>query len=242
MTRIRDFKILWINSIIIVTSAFRLIFRSCFGKLNRTQTSYCLRQTSKKLLDKVHATYEVNYLKPINWLKNRPYIFMSNHQSAYDIPLILAAIPGDVRLFVKHELFKIPIFGRATQLAENISINRKRPDKAMDSLVDAKNKLVHGLRLWVFPEGTRSIDGKLLPFKLGAFRLARELDAFIIPVALIGTRNILPAKSSRFGPNNQLLTINIGEPIDTEQFDASGQNQLMDKVKNAIQQLMHKKG
>ncbi len=242
MNRIRDFKILWSNFIIIVTASFRLVIRSWFGKLNRTQTSYCLRRTSKKILDKVHTTYDVNYLKPINWLKHRPYIFMSNHQSAYDIPLILAAIPGDVRLFVKHELFKIPVFGRATRVAENISIDRRRPEKAIASFVDAKNKLVNGLRLWAFPEGTRSIDGKLLPFKLGAFRLARELKAFIIPVALLGTRNILPAKSSRFGPDNQHLTINIGEPIDAEQYDVSQQKQLMDKVKQAIQQLMHKQG
>ncbi len=74
------------------------------------------------------------------------------------------------------------------------------------------------------------------------FRLARELRAFIIPVGLLGTMKILPAKSSKFGPDGQHLTINIGEPIDTEQYDASQQKQLMDKVKDAIQQLMHKKG
>jgi len=104
-----------------------------------------------------------------NIIKEKPHLFMANHQSDFDIPIVFAAIPVDFLWTVKKELFSVPVFGRALKKAGYIEIDRNNPAKAMNGLHGAAEKLRSGMSIATFPEGTRSGDGKLLPFDVPSF-------------------------------------------------------------------------
>lgn len=197
---------------------------------------------AKKGASKILQTLKVNYRSytthPLTFEKNVPYIFMSNHQSLLDLPLIFATMPGTIRLIAKKELFDIPLFGKALAESECIPVDRFSPDNTEDLFIKAKEKLRSGLWLWIFPEGTRSKTGDLLPFKAGGMRLAREVGAQIIPVGIIGTRKVLPPGKLAVS-SHQHIELRIGKPIDTAQYQkAEMQINLIHDVKNAIAQLM----
>ena len=110
----------------------------------------------------------------------RPYIFMSNHQSNFDIPVLLAHLPLQFRWLAKAELFKIPVFGRAMRGAGYISIDRADREAAFKSLGEAAETIRKGVAIMIFPEGTRSLDGTLKPFKKGGFVLAVDAGVPIL--------------------------------------------------------------
>ncbi|MEE8138473.1 MAG: lysophospholipid acyltransferase family protein, partial [Thermoanaerobaculia bacterium] len=101
-----------------------------------------------------------------------PYVFMSNHQSLYDIPALIASLPGQTRFLAKRSLFRIPVFGWAIHMGGFISIDREDRSRAHQSFSSAVARLRSGVSALVFPEGTRSLDGRLLPFQRGGFLLA----------------------------------------------------------------------
>lgn len=194
--------------------------------------------TAVKILKTFRVNYKVHFEQPFLFDKNKHYIFMSNHQSLMDIPLIGASIKGPIRLIAKKEIFKIPLLGRVMNASEYIFIDRDHPDN--DFFAHAKEKLRSGIWLWMFPEGTRSASGELLPFKAGGFRLAREIGAMIIPVAISGTKNVLPKNSFKLGLNQQ-VALRIGQPIDTRNYPTiETQKDLVTVVHQTIHQLMEK--
>ncbi len=149
------------------------------------------------LLRDAHITLDIRgreHLEPYG-----PMVIMSNHQSLYDIPSILVGLPPSVRMVAKSELFRIPIWGRAMAAAGFIEIDRKNRDRARASLRLARKRLEDGVQVWIAPEGTRSPDGKLLPFKKGGFVLAAEMEIPILPITINGTREVLPAHT--WSPN-----------------------------------------
>jgi len=120
-------------------------------------------------------------------------IFMSNHVSNLDPPVLLPAIPGMASVFLKKSLMKIPLLGTAMRMGKYVPVSRGHSrEEAEKSVAAAKDALRSGLHIAVFPEGTRSPDGKLLPFKKGAFFLAAETGAPMIPVVIQGTREMMP--------------------------------------------------
>jgi len=137
---------------------------------------------------------------------------MSNHASLYDIPIILASLPGSIRMIAKRELSYIPYFGTSLKHSEFIFIDRKNRLKAIEDLKIAKRNMLNGIVVWAAPEGTRSRNGVLGPFKKGIFKLAQEIDAIIIPVVIIGSRQLLPAKTWQFHPGQHII-VRIGAPI-----------------------------
>lgn len=122
----------------------------------------------------------------------RSYVVMSNHASLYDIPVLYQALPLRLRMAAKAELFRVPLWGRAMEAAEFVRVDRKKGPLARAALLEAGERMKRaGVSLWVAPEGTRSKSGRLGPFKTGAFALARTTRLPILPVTILGTREIL---------------------------------------------------
>ena len=205
-------------------------------KLKRALVNHYNHSTAVKILNIFKVKYHVHFEKPFIFQRNEHYIFMSNHQSLIDIPLIGASIKGPIRLIAKQEIFKIPFLGAVMQASEYIFIDRDHPQQ--DVFYQAKEKIKSGIWLWIFPEGTRSQTGELLPFKSGGFRLAREMGAMIIPVGIVGTKNVLPKKSFKL-KLNQHVQLCIGQPIDTKEYSTIAmQKDLVCRVQQAITQLI----
>src|SRR5579884_3763442 len=122
----------------------------------------------------------------------RNYIFMSNHVSNLDPPVLIPLLPRRTSVLVKKELFKVPILGPAMRMGKFVPIDRADRESAMASMRTAEEVVRGGLDMTVFPEGTRSRDGRLLPFKKGAFYLATDTGAPIVPVTLLGTEELWP--------------------------------------------------
>ncbi len=120
-----------------------------------------------------------------------PCIFVSNHQSFYDVPVVFYALGPNIRMVGKKELFDVPIFGEAMRRAGFIEVDRADHARAIGSMEAAKDLLAHGTHLWLAPEGTRSASGELLPFKKGAFVVAQQTGLPVLPVSLAGTRDVL---------------------------------------------------
>jgi len=141
------------------------------------------------------------------------------------------------RWLAKAELFKIPIFGRAMRGAGYIPINRTDRPAAIESLRQAAGAVRRGVSVMIFPEGTRSLDGTLKPFKKGGFVMAIEAGVPIVPVALRGTFDIMPKNRLMIRPRDVMMV--IGEPIATTGYSIHSKEALMDEVRNALhRQLM----
>jgi 1-acyl-sn-glycerol-3-phosphate acyltransferase len=140
------------------------------------------------------------------------YVYAANHSSYIDILILLGYIPDNLRLTLRSSLTRIPIWGWALLVGPFITIDRSNPQKAEKSIRIAIERIRSGASVLFFPEGTRTPDGKMQPFKRGAFHLAKESGAPILPVAVIGSYQILSRHEwlPRWG---RRATIKIGEPI-----------------------------
>ena len=142
-----------------------------------------------------------------NASRDRSYVVVCNHQSQYDILLVYGFLDLDFKWVMKQELRKIPGLGIGCEKAGHIFIDRSNPRKARTAVAEALARLGDGVGVLFFPEGTRSRDGRLLPFKKGAFRLAIEQQLPLLPVTLVGTRDIMPAKKLRVFPGHATMII-----------------------------------
>lgn len=125
----------------------------------------------------------------------QPVIFAANHQSTMDIPAMFGYLPAQFRIMAKQILFMIPFLGWHLYLSGNIPIDRQNARKAFGSIFKATALIKRGISLFVFLEGTRSRDGKLHRFKRGSFTLARKLGVPLVPVAIQGTFELMPANA-----------------------------------------------
>lgn len=165
------------------------------------------------------------------------YLVMSNHQSLYDIPVLFQTIGANIRMIAKRELFHVPVFGGALEAAGFIAIDRRDRNAAIRSLDKARALMAGGTHVWIAPEGTRSLTGKLLPFKKGAFYLAFEAGLPILPVTLSGTRDALPAKGVR-SARGAHVRATIHARLDPRPFadrGKQGRQTLMDEVRRLIE-------
>ncbi|MCB0723873.1 MAG: 1-acyl-sn-glycerol-3-phosphate acyltransferase [Ignavibacteriae bacterium] len=143
--------------------------------------------------------------------KKASYIFVTNHQSYVDIPVLMKAIPNTIRFVYKKQLSKIPIFGWGMYLSGYIPIDRENVRTAITSLKKAAKKIKNGISVVIFPEGTRSTDGSLGEFKRGMFVLADEAKVDIVPVTIDGTYKIVPR--GKFKLRSGHVTVTIDRPI-----------------------------
>lgn len=165
------------------------------------------------------------------WVK-RPNIYMSNHQSNFDIPVLLSALPAQFRWLAKAELFKIPIFGSSMRGAGAISIDRSNRKSAFASLNLAAKMIRNGTSVMIFPEGTRSDDGQLLPFKKGGFVLAVDAAVPIVPIVITGTHEIMP--KGRLLIRRRSVCIEVGLPVQSSDYTRKTKDDLMVRVRNAM--------
>jgi 1-acyl-sn-glycerol-3-phosphate acyltransferase len=144
----------------------------------------------------------------------RAVVYMSNHQSHLDIPMLYATLPSPtIRMLGKAELFRIPLWGRGLRAAEFIEVDRGNHTRAVQSIEHAARLVQDGVSIWVAPEGTRSVDGRIGKLKKGGFHLALATGTPIVPVAIRGTIGILPRGGKVMRPH-QLVSVQIGPSID----------------------------
>jgi 1-acyl-sn-glycerol-3-phosphate acyltransferase len=152
------------------------------------------------------AGVKVHVVGVENIPSGRSCIFMSNHVSNLDAPVLLPNVPWMTAVFLKKELMKIPLLGTAMRMGKYVPVSRgHNREDAVRSVEAAKEALAAGLHITVFPEGTRSPDGHLLPFKKGAFFLAAETGAPMVPVALFGTAAMMPKGSLKIVPGEAVV-------------------------------------
>ena len=161
----------------------------------------------------------------------RAYVYMSNHQSHLDIPVLYATLPSPtIRMLGKTELFQIPLWGRGLRAAEFIEVDRSNPAAARKSIEYAARLVTEGVSIYLAPEGTRSRDGRIGKLKKGGFHLAIGTGASIVPVAVKGTIDILP-RGGRVMKSGQNVEVTIGAPIAVEGRDVDG---LMEEVREFL--------
>ena len=164
----------------------------------------------------------------------RPYIFIANHQSNIDIPILVQSLPGfQLRWIAKRELMLIPFFGWAMWASGHIVVDRANRAKAMTSLRVARERVRGGISVVIFPEGTRSTGGELLPFKRGGFLLAAKTDAPIVPVTIKGSGRLMPKGDWRIRGGQ--VEVIVSEPIVLDPHRAGGLNAIVDRVRGIIQ-------
>jgi 1-acyl-sn-glycerol-3-phosphate acyltransferase len=162
----------------------------------------------------------------------RPYIFMANHLSQADIWALFVAVPFPVRMIAKKQLGRIPFFGWAMHAGRFIFIDRQNPIAARRSLEEAARRIHDGDSVLMFPEGTRSRDGKLGPFKKGGFHLAIASGADIVPCAIRGSREIIPRGSMLI--RSGTISVDLGAPIPTAGLTDADRDALLVRVREQI--------
>jgi len=152
---------------------------------------------------------------------SRAVIYMSNHQSHLDIPMLYATLPSPtIRMLAKAELFRIPLWGRGLRAAEFIEVDRSNHGRAVQSIEHAARLIRDGVSVYLAPEGTRSVDGRIGKLKKGGFHLAIETGAPIVPVAIRGTIDIM-ARGGLVMRSGRRVSVRIGPPIDASGRDIS---------------------
>nr|WP_321412273.1 lysophospholipid acyltransferase family protein [uncultured Carboxylicivirga sp.] len=170
--------------------------------------------------------------------KNQSYVIVANHQSGYDIFLLYGWIGIDFRWIMKKELRKAPAIGYASYKVGHIFLDRSSPRAAMESINEAKQRLINGTSVVIFPEGTRSGSNKMSSFKKGAFKIAFELDLPILPVTLVNTHKIYN-KGFNLLPGS--VEMHIHKPINTSEYH-DRQDELRELTRETIASaLTHKK-
>lgn len=164
---------------------------------------------------------------------DKPVVFVANHQGNFDIPLIAGFVPGAKGFVSKEEIGNYLIFGRWMHLMNCVFIKRGNPREALKSINEAAKKIKSGYSQVIFPEGTRSKDGVIRNFKPGALKIALKSKAPIVPITIIGTKDIMVKKSPVIRPATVKMI--ISEPV--EVTDEST-NELAEKLKGIIQEKM----
>lgn len=178
------------------------------------------------------VTLKVHGLENID--PNQQYIFMVNHQSNVDIPVLVQSLPQfQLRWVAKKELLKVPFFGWAMWATKHVTVDRQDPQDAVRSLRVAKERMANGISIVVFPEGTRSRDGKLQRFKKGGFLLAAQAGKPVVPVTINGSGRLLPSGAFQLRPG--AIDVTIDKPISVEGYRAGNLRLLSNQVRDTIQ-------
>jgi 1-acyl-sn-glycerol-3-phosphate acyltransferase len=160
----------------------------------------------------------------------RTYIYMSNHVSNIDPPLLLPLIPVRTSVMAKKELFGYPLLGRTMRIGDLVPVDRGNRDAGIAAVRAAAQVIRRGINMTIYVEGKRSYDGKLLPFKKGPFYLAVETQVPVVPITIVGTHEVMPKK--RFAIKPGKVQVIFHDPIEPREF--GDRDQLMARVRAAI--------
>lgn len=163
-------------------------------------------------------------------------MYVCNHQSFFDIFALLASLPVQFKFVLKKELMSLPFLGIAMRRAGYIGIDRQDPRKALKGMNQAAEKMKNGISILVFPEGTRSPNGELQPFKPGAFHIALKSRCEIVPLAIVGSCFIAPKGSLRI--RSGTFDLHVGKPVAVDGYSRKNMHILIDKVREAMLGLM----
>lgn len=162
------------------------------------------------------------------------FVVMSNHRSHYDIPVLFQALrPRRLRMVAKAELFRVPIWAGAMRAAGFVEVNRSNRIAAMRSLERARDAIRAGTSIWIAPEGTRGSGAELGSFKKGGFHLAVGAEARILPLSVLGTERILPARGTHV-TDGERVTVRVGAPVDPRDYAERDLKLLMAAVRERI--------
>jgi 1-acyl-sn-glycerol-3-phosphate acyltransferase len=166
---------------------------------------------------------------------SKPYVYAVNHASALDIPVLYVYLPFQFRIAFKKELLAYPIVGWHLKRSGQVCIDQQNPAKSIGSIRAALKSLKSGLPLVIFPEGGRTPDGEVKPFLPGAFFLAIKAQVDIVPVALVGTYELLPMDTYHI--KCRPLEMRVGQPISTAGCALRNMTELSDRVHKAVEDL-----
>lgn len=167
-----------------------------------------------------------------NIRSGQPAVFMANHLSFFDVAALIAHLPGQIRFLARKELVKVPIFGWALYLSRHIIVDHTRLRKTFKNIERAAQRLREGTNILVFPEGARSLDGRLQDFKKGGFALAIKSGVPIIPISISGSRDILPRGGWKIRPGR--IKVVVERPIETGGYTRKNLGELMERVRGTI--------
>jgi 1-acyl-sn-glycerol-3-phosphate acyltransferase len=187
------------------------VVEAAIGRLSPEVCDARLTGWGRALIDRAEVKLQVSGLE--NVPAGSAFIVMSNHQSHFDIPILYCVWPGRLRMVAKIELFRVPVWGRAMRVAGFVPVDRSgNREQAQAALDEAARALGGGTSIWIAPEGTRSPDGTLGKFKKGGFRLAIDTGTPIVPVALDGSMNIVPKKTTVVRRGHE-VRVTVGAPL-----------------------------
>ncbi len=201
------------------------------GTLTPEASDRRLARWSRALVERAHVDLTVEGSERAT--PGESFVIMSNHQSLYDIPVIYQALQRRIRMVAKKELFRVPLWGRAMERAGFIALDRDSRERSHQSLLASAAELSHGTSIWIAPEGTRSHDGALGEFRKGGFHLALQSRARILPLTLIGTRAVLPAKGAHITDGCHVRVV-VHAPIDAAAYGEERRDELVARVRDTI--------
>jgi 1-acyl-sn-glycerol-3-phosphate acyltransferase len=238
ISKLRSRWITLLSFLYTINTCLQAVTMRLLGKINRPWVDTAIDRWINRLLDVVGVKCKVINPDGVEPQPGKATIIMCNHTSAYDIPISYKVFPNhSIRMLAKKELSKIPIFGKAMAAAEFPFIDRRNRNNALKDLQYVRELMESGIVIWIAPEGTRSKDGKLAPFKKGAFITAIEAKATIIPIGIRGAFNILPPRSTQFNLN-QTAEVHIGKAIDASQYTLENKEELIARVYQSIKELV----
>lgn len=185
-----------------------------------------------KAISRVNPNWELTISGNTDIDDRRPYIIVCNHLSQADIPLI-SNLPWEMKWVAKKQLFETPLLGWMMQMAGDISVDRRSPDRKESTLQQGRYYLNNNCSVIFFPEGTRSRTGKLNRFAQGAFELAISEGVPVLPLVIDGTQNCLPKKSWKFGTARD-IKLKVLSPIPTQNISMKNIGELTDEVRYSI--------
>ena len=231
---------LWLTALATFTGNLYLLLASCIlAALTilvsrvppRGRWSFAvMRIWSSGLLAAGLVRVEVSYAPELD--PGKSYVFLANHQSLFDIPVLIATSPGQLRMVAKRSLFRIPLFGWGLRAGGFVPVDRADRSSARQTFASASARLRAGVSMLLFPEGTRSLDDTLLPFQRGGFLLALKSGLPIVPVGIRGSREIQHRGSWAIHPGT--IAVTYGAPIDPSTYGLRRKKELTDEVRRRI--------
>ncbi|HJL00291.1 MAG TPA: lysophospholipid acyltransferase family protein [Polyangiaceae bacterium LLY-WYZ-15_(1-7)] len=207
------------------------IAEAALGRLEREAVDRRLEEWSRHGVEIADMRVRVEGREHVE--PGQTYVVMSNHMSNMDILVLFHVFPSTLRMVAKIEMRKIPIMGPAMEAAEFIFVDRKNHERARRAIDVARERLTSGVSVWIAPEGTRSADGRLLPFKKGGFVLALGTGAPILPITLTGTHAVMKKGDPRI-TRHRTVTARFHPPVDVGAWDWERRDELVAHVRGII--------